>query len=373
MKSQVNRRFLAAFVALLSLTAACGSAPTEVVIGVADDDTMSDDHIAVARGSPPLVETTTTTILDRTETTTTAPPATTLDVGPRTTTVLGPAMIGVGEWAVLRDGNDADSECSNTGLLAYLVDGVPVHVYIELGGLGGVRLFNGTRGQDAFVINCEESVERVVIQGSAVMPKQGWPQLVDIKLGTDVNPVWMDYAADFGWRGDVFSAFATAMSGPPNGPELYAFDPFEATVELVIPRVGQRVTMDAVRVDVLLPSDWEFRDGSTVHHPTSSSHVQIERVEGTPDEPLAEGDDFLSSDSVDVALYLRSDGVETTISSRVTATEWTFLSEGGVRIVRHVPVGNGTVVVELFADSGDGTVDQDLPWLILDTLRIFEN
>lgn len=376
MKSVLRSRALAAVLALGLLASACGSDPTEVVVGVADDHTAGLDDITleepVAEDSPPLLETTTTTA-PRPSTTTTAPPATTLIGAPPTTEVLGPAMIGVGEWAVLRDGDGADSECSNTGLLAYLVDGVPEHVYAELGGLGGIRLFNGTRGQDAFVINCEESVERVLIQGSAIMPDQGWPELVDINLGNAANAIWFDYAADFGWRGDVFSAFGTAASGPPNGPELYVLDPVEASPELLIPRVGKRVTLADVRVDVLLPSSWELRDRSTVHHATSFSHVQIELHHDPIGEPLTEGDDFLSSDSVDVRLYMRSADDETTTSQRLTVTEWTFLAPDGVRVVRHVPVGDATVVIELFADSGDGAVDQDLPWLILDTLRIFEN
>lgn len=377
MHSLTRSRIVAAAVALSLLATACTSDATDVVIGVADDAVDdSVDDMAVAEDSSPVAVPSTDPPAP--------PPTTTIDGVPATTDLkarqafelLGPAMIGVGDWAVVRGANSSESEdldCGYDSTLAYMVDGEVVHKYKELGTFSGVRLFNGTRGQDAFVINCEDSIERVFIQGSAIMPELGWPELIEITVRSDANPVWMEYAADFAWRGDVFTGFGMDLDGPPDGPELYAFDPVERTMDLVIPRVGERVTLADARVDVLLPSSWELRDGSIVQHPTSFSHIQLGRDDEPISEPLAEGDQLLSGDSVAVDLWIRSDGGQATINGRVEATEWTFLTEDGVRIVRHVPIADGTVWIELFADSGDGAIDQDLPWLVLDTLRVFEN
>ncbi len=377
MHSLTRSRIVAAVVALSLLATACGSDPTEVIVGVADDDTSLDeasDDIAVAEDSSPVVVPSTDPP---------APPPTTTIYGVPETTVpktrpafeiLGPTMIGVGDWARIVDPNESDNddiECGSSSRLAYVVDDRVVHEYTELGAFSGIRLFNGSRGQDAFVINCEEFIERVLVQGSATMPEQGWPELAEITLASDANPVWMGYL-DFAWRGDTFTGLGTNMLDSSGGPELYIFDSYEARVVPLGSRVGKRVTLADHGVDILLPTGWALRDGSTVHHEDSLSHVQIERLEQSPGEPLAEGDELLSSDSADVNLWIRSDGVETTINGRVEATEWTFLSENGVRVVRNVPVADEMVVIELFSDSLDGAIDQDLPWLILDTLRVFE-
>lgn len=377
MSRAISHRLLGLVVLLVLAASACSSDPTEVVIGVSDeadaaaDDSLDVDDASVADESDPIemASTTTTTGVAPLVTTTSEAPQTT-DLGNRQTVeVLGPAMVGVGEWVVLRPPSDPEDECAS-GTLAFRVDGEIVHRYDELSFGGGVRLFNGFRGQDALVFNCEEVVDRVALQGSAILPEGGWPELTVIDLVD--HPAFFAFGGDYAWRGDVFTGFGTDLSPGSTGTELYGFDAYDGSVTPLIPRIGELVTVPGQNIDVLLPAEWELRGDDTVHHPFSFSHVQVERTGEPLGEPLAEGDDFLSSDSAMVSLWSR-DGDFATTSYAVEATDWTFLTDDGVRVVRHVPAGRDTVVIELFADAGDGTIDRDVPWLVLDTLRIFEN
>ena len=143
------------------LLAACSSDDAEtVVVGqdVADIDSPTEETSTTSStatsSSSTASSTSTTSTTSEAPATSQTTTTTTKPVADETIEVLGPAMVGVGEWAVIRPVSRDDIDCSNDGTLAYLVDGEIVHRYETLGGLGGVRLYNGPRGQDAFVVNC---------------------------------------------------------------------------------------------------------------------------------------------------------------------------------------------------------------------------
>jgi hypothetical protein len=299
------------------LLGACSGEPSEVVIGVSNDagdaSAAADDKAGTVADDSAPVETTTTT--GPASTTTTEPSQTTVLAAPATKLeILGPTMIGIGDWATIRPVNAPETDCDNKTLLAYVVDGVIVHRYDELGGFGGVRLFNGLKGQDAFVINCEESIERVLLQGSAVVPQSGWPELTDIRFyGEDAPDAIFDFGSDFGWRGDIFAAYGYSSAGD----ELFMFDAAEGTVEPVFARIGERSQVSNVHgIDVVVPTGWVLEDEASVSHPESFSRVQVTRLDGTRDDPLVEGDEFLSSDSVDIRLWSTPDAAGTHVALR---------------------------------------------------------
>jgi hypothetical protein len=279
-------------------------------------------------------------------------------------------MGGIGEWATTRPVAVPVTDCDNKTVLAYVVDGEVVHRYDELGGFGGVRLFNGFKGQDAFVINCEESIERVLLHGSAIIPQTGWPELTDIRFYGDGAPdAIFDYGSDFGWRADIFAAHGYSSTGD----ELFMFDAFDGTVEPVFTRIGKRTRVSNTHdVDVVVPTGWIVEDEASVFHPESFSRVQVTRVDGSGDEPVAEGDEFLSSDSTDIRLWTAPDADGTARrGSRVTATDRMFLAPDGIRVVRQIPADGATIQIEMFIDDVDGAPGLDLPWLLLELVRVF--
>lgn len=389
-----SRIAAAVLVATIAATA-CGSEPTEVVVGVSDtangtstSDPMTDDssleQVSSTTATTSIETTTTATPTTEMPDTTTATtqtsevPSTTASpalIADETIEPLGPAMVGIGEWAVIRGPRGDDEEC-HAGTLAFTLDGEIVHRYDELGAVYGTRLFNGLRGQDAFVINCEESIERILLQGSAILPDHGWPSLTDIRLYGDSAPdVRLSFDASFAWRGAVFTAYGTI--GSPGRDELLVFDADTGVVEPIADRIGSRTDVDPVnRADMVVPLGWtaESNDGFlSVFSNASFSRIQLQRLDNAVEEPPAEGDDFLSSDSALVRLwsYPSPDG-HSQVVDLVTATDWTYLSADGVRVVRRIPVGGSMVEVELFADQNDSSIDQDLPWLLLDLLRVID-
>jgi hypothetical protein len=361
------------------LLAACSSDGAEaVVVGqdVADTAAPSEE----TSSSTSSTSATSTTSEAPTTTDTTTPETTTTDpVADETIEVLGPAMVGLGDWAVIRPVSRDDIDCSNDGTLAYLLDGEVVHRYDTLGGLGGVRLYNGPRGQDAFVINCEESVERVLVQGSAIVPGSGWPELTDFRFyDSDFENFWMDYSGDYGWRGDMFAVHASTFADGETFDELFIFDPSAPSIEALHSRIGTRLSDVGVPgVDLISPTAWTVEaagDIITSASSVSSSRVQVLRqsTEATV-PPLAEGDELLSSDEVMVRLWSVPDADgHARVVSMARASEWFYLAEEGLRLVRQIPVGDDVVEIEMYADKADGAPSRDLPWLTLEMIRVFD-
>jgi len=324
--------------------------------------------------------TTSTTSEAPTTTDTTTPETTTTDpVADETIEVLGPAMVGLGDWAVIRPVSRDDIDCSNDGTLAYLLDGEVVHRYDTLGGLGGVRLYNGPRGQDAFVINCEESVERVLVQGSAIVPGTGWPELTDFRFyDSDFENFWMDYSGDYGWRGDMFAVHASTSADGETFDELFIFDPSAPSIEALHSQIGARLSDVGVPgVDLISPTVWTVDAAGDIITSASSDsssrvHVLRQSTEATV-PPLAEGDELFSSDEVMVRLWSVPDAEgHARVVSMARASEWFYLAEEGLRLVRQIPVGDDVVEIEVYAADADGAPSRDLPWLTLEMIRVFD-
>ncbi len=379
MKSVLTSRALVATLAFALLATACGSDPTEVVIGVADDDTAalddSDVVSPVADDSPPEIETTTTTMGPPASTTTSVAPATTTLPRQASVETLGAAMIGIGEWVVLRPAEEGEDECPD-GVLAYQVDGEVVHTYDELSFAGGIRLFNGTKGQDAFVLNCEESVVGLLLQTSSVPSDRGYPSLQEIDFFEDLagqEPSFF-FSDEWGWSNDVFVGWGSLRGAS----GLWAFGIPDAVAVLLSDLLGERAATNSdLGVSIVVPRGWTHEstsDSELVTHPFSSSRVQVWSMPGSPEPPLEEGDELLSWDVVSTRIWSTTDtSTSAERSQPINVDEWIFLSDDGVRVVRYIGRDSETVVIELFADGGDGSIDQDVPWLVLDTLRVFEN
>ncbi len=362
-------RWLPAVLLIFTLvTSACSSDPTEVVAG-SDDSTD-----AAVEDSSDATE----SVLDEKATTTTisavandSAPVAVGESGMIET--LGISMIGQGEWAVFRPkmDDDGENECRD-GVLVYVVDGAVVHTYDELSFVGGIRLFNGPRGQDAFVINCEESVERIAFSASILQPDAQAPDLSEL-IGPGAQGVNFEFSSDFGWYGDLFGGYASHVDGYD---ALFVID--RAAIEIVSldSLVGERTAIDPhTNTAAVTPSTWT-RDGEfdsyTIESTSSRSRVQIWTVPGTAEAPLAEGDELLSSDGVTVRLWNGSDLSDAQATSRVEATDWMFLVGDGIRVVRHIPRGDETVVIEMFSDGEDSSIDNDLPWLALELVQVFD-
>lgn len=383
--SPLRLLLMLSFVVLL---AACSSDDAETVIvgqDVADTDSPTEvTPTTISTVASSSSSSSTTMLTTSTSSTTSAVPATTQTTttepaADETIEVLGPAMVGVGDWAVIRPVSRDDIDCSNDGTLAYLVDGEIVHRYETLGGLGGVRLYNGSRGQDAFVVNCEESVERVLLQGSAIVPGFAWPDLADFRFyDSEFANFRMDYSGDYGWRGDMFAVHASTSADGASFDELFVFDSYSLSIEAQHSRMGTRLSDVAfLGFDLVSPTVWAVDiagDVITTASSDSSSRVQVLRQ---PSEatvpPLPEGDELLSSDEVLVRLWSVPDAEgHARVISMATASEWFYLAEDGVRLVRQIPVGEDIVEIEMYADHADGAPSQDLPWLTLEMIRVFD-
>ena len=340
---------------------ACSSDPTEVVAGSDDSTEATVEDSGDATESGPDEEATTTTI------SAVADDSAPVAVGESgTIEPLGDSMIGIGEWAVYRPemDDDGENECRD-GVLAYVVDGAVVHTYDDFSFAGGIRLFNGPRGQDAFAINCEESVEQVLLQGASFLPEVGYPSLVEFRLYGDGAPdAFFEFTGPWLWRGDLFTGAGITAEGQ----EIYVFDTSDGTIRRWASLVGEPTMFeDPHWVEVVVPEGWSVDDADgyvTVVSDESLSRVQLQRRTTDDYPPLGEGDELLSSDETSV--WLEGMG-------HVAATEWTFLTpDAGVRVVRRVPAEAGTMVeIELFADPMDSGANQDLPWAVLDLIRIW--
>lgn len=368
------------------LLAACSSDDAEtVVVGQDVTDTASAIEETSTTASTRTSSSSTTSSTSTTSTTSEAPATTetqtttTQPVIEETIEVLGAAMV-LGDWAVIRPVAQDDIDCSNDGTLAYLLDGEIVHRYETLGGLGGIRLYNGPRGQDAFVVNCEESVERVLVQGSAILPDFGWPELAEFRFyDSEFDNFRMDYSGDYGWRGDMFAVHASTSADGGSFDELFVFDSYSLSIEAQHSRMGTRLSAVAfLGFDLISPTAWTVDiagDVITTASSDSSSRVQLLRQ---PSEatvpPASEDDELLSSDEVLVRIWSVPDAEgHSRVVSMTTASEWFYLAEEGVRLVRQIPVGEDTVEIEMYADDADGAPSQDLPWLTLEMIRVFND
>ena len=123
-----------------------------------------------------------------------------------------PASAG-GDWFII-PGELGEGECSLNGRLAYVIDGKIVSDYPELSTVtGGVQFFPGPDGQDAFVVNCEESVERVFLSRSLDLTNSVSPEVVEIPLfGPDIE-TFFNFSDDWAWRDGVFTAARTTANG----------------------------------------------------------------------------------------------------------------------------------------------------------------
>ena len=363
MASLLNR--VVAVVLLIVLLSSCSDEPAEVVVG-AESDAGAD--VADETDVEPSEEDSDTELISSGGSTTpsVAEDSAPVDITELTIEPLGDSMIGVGEWDVLRPpASDQDeSECRD-GLLLYTIDDEVVHIYDDLSFAGGIRLFPGPRGQDAFVLNCEESVERVLIQGSAVMPEAGYPNLLEFPLfGNGAPDAFFEFLGQWTWRGDVFTGAGITADGQ----EVYMFDTSTEAVRQWSDVVGERTTFeDPHWVDVVVPENWtvENEDGYlTMRSNDSLSRVQLQRRAADETPPIAEGDELLSSD--EQMVWVASEG-------EVAATEWLFLTpDDGIRVVRRVPAEGDTMVeIEMFADPADSGALQDLPWAVLDLIEIW--
>lgn len=360
----------------------CSSEPTELVAGTDSTEVVEDvdvteeaDGDETSTTAPATTEAPATTSSSIPATTsapdddeTTADETPTTLPAPGAVEILGDASFGVGQWGLFRpEFAEPDNECS-PGELAFIVDGEVVHIYDDLAFGGGLRVFSSNSGQDAFVFNCEEGVERIAIAGSAVLSEEGWPSIEVVELSN----VQFNFLSDFAWYGDVFGGFGSHVDGYD---ALFVNDPATLTMVPFDSLLGERTPHNSeLGVSLLSPTGWAIDPdaaGLSVSSPTSNSRVQVWTVPGDVEEPVAEGDDLLVSETVDVRLWGGPNPDQPSVVGQASATEWIFgTPDGGARIVRHVPRCDEIVEIEMFADPSDSAVDQDLPWLTLNLVQV---
>ncbi len=216
--------------------------------------------------------------------------------------VLGPAASGLGEFVYVEEPNsNPDSECRQ-GNLGYRLDGqTDVSIYQEIGMLGFTRHRPGPKGQDAFIVSCEESIERILIAGSVGVDDQP-PSLQSFSLG---NPWLMDFSAsDISWWGDVLTGWASDNTASDITLDLVLFDTETATVMPLADKVGSWQSMWDYGYDYLLPDGWQAvvdpaLGAVTITSSDGAAVVEIEPLSsaGETDGPVdGEPLDFLSDE-----------------------------------------------------------------------------
>lgn len=307
--------------------------------------------------STPATSATTSTM--PTPTTTTVPTPTTMSVAPETAwtvKVLGPAMVGTGEFVRLSEPDQSDSECQ-LGWLGYRTD-AGIHRYSELGRMGGLKLFNGTKGQDAVVATCEESVEKVLIQGSAIFPESGVPEFQVFDLQDHfLNP----YTADLGWRGDSFMGQASVGAWD----DLFSFDTGSGEMVGVGDLIGKRYAHLNFGYDFVSPDGWYSSpypgDESTItlYAGDDTAWVKITALEFAGDPEPLEDSDLLSfyEGTTGVWTPVDDDPLEaSTLRARQVGLQdellWVFRSPEGIHTIKHlsghVADGHEDLLVESF-------------------------
>lgn len=322
--------------------------------------------------TPGVVETTAPRVATSTPansaTTSTMPTPTTRSVPPEpawTVKVLGPAMVGTGEFVRLSEPDQPDSECQ-LGWLGYRTD-AGIHRYSELGRMGGLKLFNGTRGQDAVVATCEESVEKVLIQGSAILPESGVPEFQAFDLQDHfLNP----YNADFGWRGDSFMGQASLGAWD----DLFAFDTGSGEMVGVGDLIGERYAhlnfgYDFVSPDGWYPSPYPGDESTiTLYAGDDTAWVKITALEFAGDPEPLEDSDLVNFSEGTTGVWTPADD-DSVDASNLRARQvglqdellWVFRSPEGIHTIKHlsghVADGHQDLIVESFVatDASNGT------------------
>lgn len=302
--------------------------------------------------------------------------------------VLGVSMTGTGEFVRLtetRSGNqsdnsadgdgseDADGECE-LGWLGYLADG-KVHRYEELGQLGHTRLFNGPRGQDAIVVSCEESTERVFVQGSAVLPEDGIPRFTEFTIG---QPYLLDFDAQFGWWGDLFGGYGWHGGWD----ELVYFDTGTGFVTEAALLLGTRTERIDSGFDVVVPEGWELATedgvyGSVVLNPVRNgspeglSYVSIDPVDWAGDPEFPEGAELVDFwiDEAKLWEYVSVDRAK--IVGSQERLNWRLEYNGGTLVVQHLEAGEIDLIVQYFVADDEAWL-WELSQIVTDQIRHYQ-
>lgn len=354
------------------------------VAGGATESASSGDadagESAVADDSAPAA-------IVRTTTTTTTVPTTEQPVETTTTVALAPDLEYLGEshasspdgfggWAVDRSDADpnSESECQ-PGTLVFLINGAVVHRYDDLAFNGGIRHYLGVRGQEAFVVNCEESVEAVWTVGTPLLPEAGYPELetfpmlelADGDAFFSFNADW-DFRdaifAGYGWIGDTYDLWTFGVADDGVTPRVVAL------AELV----GERQPLnETLGVSVVVPNGWTYEstdEYELLKNPNTFSRVQIFVEPTSIDAPLAEGDDQIGSFDTTTITWVNANDL--LVGQESASIDYDFRNEQGVRTVRHITLFDRTVVIEVFSDDADSNLERAQPSLALELVRVFE-
>ncbi|MGI9607813.1 MAG: hypothetical protein ACR2P0_16920 [Acidimicrobiales bacterium] len=377
-----------ALVAVLALTAvACGSesAPIESA------DTPST-----------TVESTTTTA-DLTTApaptaTTIAPPATepvlstTLEpVTTTTTTVLGEALaeydmieplidFGAGDSRFVRlsETPSLDEECSQ-GVLAVETEGEIVHIYDDVGSVGGLRADYGPFGQIAIVENCEEWTTRLLFASESVPPPDGIPIVNQL-----VPPSNIFHLDSLGWYGTTgwFSGEAAFYDGNTGWNDTVLFDYDAGTIEITSDVFGWRDPILDVGIDYVGAGSWlvppfdPSRTEVVMNDDESDSWVSITVYDpaNAPEVSALDGETVRGSFTLEVDLWESVDPGyhRSRVTGSALATDHDFSSNEGFRVLRRVELPDRVVDVQYFLAAGTGAAYQDVPYITFDSVRIYE-
>ncbi|MEM7272909.1 MAG: hypothetical protein AAF547_07510 [Actinomycetota bacterium] len=262
--------------------------------------------------------------------------------------VLGTPMVGDGELVRLTEPGPADdeAECS-LGWLGLRREDGSIHRYDDLGRVGHLRLHNGPRGQDALVATCEEMVEAVWIQGSAVPPDDGIPRFVEFELG---QPHLFDLGAELGWWGDLFGGYGWHDGWD----ELVLFDTATGAATEARSLLGTRLERLDHGYDVVVPDGWEIRSGdpATGRLELASADdlawITVEPIEWAGDPEIPSTVELITYVEEQVPLWTyvgperaRRDGTQ----PRPT---WILDTGDGTRTVHHLEGGEIDLIIDVY-------------------------
>lgn len=343
----MNRRWGVGLIGFVLGAAACGSAGTAI-----ETPETTEPAFASTTSTTTATDTTLASSSTSLSTTTTMPSTTTVPESFWIVEDLGPAMIGIGEFVVISDSrDDPDTECRGHWL-GYRDDAGSVHRYEELGVLGHVRLFNGPRGQDAVVESCEESIESILIQGSAFVGPSGVPEFTPFPFGD----MWlMNFFTDLGWRGDVFGA--TASNG--SWDELVLFSTESSGIVEAHEILGARIARLNHGYDFVLPTGWTMdavpaADPATrFSSPDGLATISIITLEFAGDPEPLEGADLLTFSQDPSWTWSAVDPPEVNRGRHeaiVEQSSWTFATEDRVQTITQHPGADNYLVLEVVID-----------------------
>ncbi len=286
---------------------------------------------------------------------------------------LGPAAGGVGEFVYLQEPvSNPDAECSAGQLGFRLNDQGDIHIYEDLGTLGFARHQSGPRGQDAFIVSCEESIEEILIASSVGADTP--PTIRAFQLG---DPWTMDFSrSEIGWWGDVLAGWAVDGNAGINNLDLVMFDTETGVIVPLADKVGSWQSMLDTGYDYLLPDEWQAVVDPTIGAVTITSADGGALVEIEPLASAGENDGPSSGEQLDfladqVARWATPDqgSIADVFVEMQERLSWEWRTQAGTVVIYELQQAAVPVRITLTIDADAPAATTTLAFTMADLFR----